>query len=87
MATHSSPAPAPSLKAMLARVDERISRVESDVLPELRDQLGRALDRLTELTRKLEDQQRRNVSMDEFLSMTTRVARNEADIIASYLIR
>lgn len=72
---------------MLARVDERISRVESDVLPELRDQLGRALDRLTELTRKLEDQQRRNVSMDEFLSMTTRVARNEADIIASYLIR
>lgn len=73
MATHSSPALAPYLKATLAR---------GDGLPELREQLGRALDRLNELTRKPEDQQRRSVSIDEFLSMATRVARNVRSSVA-----
>lgn len=56
---------------MLPRLDERISNVEGDVLPELRQQLGRVLDRLTQLTSKREDQQRRRVSKDNFLIMRT----------------
>lgn len=54
---------------------------ERDELPELRETLGRALDRLTELLKTREDQKRRSETMDDFLNVRKRVARNEADMI------
>lgn len=80
MTTHSSlPASIQTMKITLAGVNGKVSHVESDTIPELQEQLEHVLDHLARLTGSLEDQKRSNVSMDDFFSVRTQVARNETD--------
>ena len=83
MATSSpAPAPGPSSRVTVARLDERIKRVEDETknIAKMQEELERALNKIAELDRTVEEHRRTTVSVTDFLGIRSQVGRHETDL-------